>query len=144
MGTLQRLESWSSTHHPKWLEVLRVALGLALFFKGISFMNNAIIVEQLIAGTVVSASAEWIPFFITWLHLLGGFFILVGLFTRWAVLSQIPILVGAIIFLNGVRGPANSGPELGLAFAILLLLFFFMIEGGSPLSLDDFIRKNPR
>ncbi len=144
MGTLQRLESWSSTHHPKWLVVLRVALGLALFFKGISFMNNSIVVNQLIAGSVVSEGADWIPFFITWLHLLGGFFILIGLFTRWSVLSQIPILVGAIVFLNGAKGPANSGPELGLAFAILLLLFFFLIEGGGPLSVDDFIRKNPR
>jgi|SRR6516225_592377 uncharacterized membrane protein YphA (DoxX/SURF4 family) len=144
MGTLQRIEAWSSTHHPKWLVVIRVALGLCLFFKGISFMNNAIMVNQLLAGSVVSEGADWIPFIITWFHLLGGFFILIGLFTRWAVLAQIPILVGAIIFLNGARMHGNSGPELGFAFAILLLLLFFLIEGGGPLSVDDFIRKNPR
>ena len=50
MGTLQRILAWSSTHHPKWLVVLRVALGLCLFFKGISFMNNAVMVNQLISG----------------------------------------------------------------------------------------------
>jgi uncharacterized membrane protein YphA (DoxX/SURF4 family) len=144
MGTLQRIDAWSSTHHPKWLVILRVALGLCLFFKGISFMNNTIMVNQLIAGSVVSEGADWIPFLITWLHLLGGFFILIGLYTRWAVIAQIPILVGAIIFLNGARMPGNSGPELGFAFAILLLLIFFLIEGGGPLSVDEFIRKNPK
>jgi len=144
MGTLQRIEAWSSTHHPKWLVVLRVALGLGLFFKGISFMNNAIMVNQLIEGSMVSQGADWIPFIITWLHLLGGFFILIGLFTRWAVLAQIPILIGAIIFLNGARAHGISGSELGFAFAILLLLMVFLIEGGGPLSVDDFVRRNPR
>ncbi|HTQ29182.1 MAG TPA: DoxX family membrane protein, partial [Puia sp.] len=124
MGTLQQIQHWSATHHPKWLVVLRVALGLSLFIKGISFMNHAVLLDQMIAGTVVSNATDWLPIVITWAHLLGGFFIIIGLFTRLAVLIQIPILLGAVIFISTHRGATGNGSEIIFALVILLLLVF--------------------
>ena len=46
---------------------------------------------------------DWLVIFITWSHLLGGFLIIIGLLTRWAALLNIPILMGAIIFINTQR-----------------------------------------
>lgn len=143
MGTLQQVEQWSATHHPKWLVVLRVALGLCLFIKGISFLNNSIMLDQLLAGSVMSNSVDWLPLAITSVHLLGGFLIIIGLLTRWAVLLQIPILVGAVIFISRKQGFANSGSELIFALVILILLIMFLIEGGGPISLDNYFKKNP-
>jgi hypothetical protein len=40
MGTLQQINRWSLTHHPRWLVVLRAILGICLFFKGIFFLVN--------------------------------------------------------------------------------------------------------
>jgi putative oxidoreductase len=144
MGTLQQIQHWGTTHHPRWLVVLRVVLGLCLFVKGISFMNNAVLLNQLISGSIVSKSGDWLPLMITWAHLLGGFLIIIGLLTRWAILLQIPILIGAVIFMNTQNGTVFSGSETAFALIILLLLLLFLIEGGGPLSLDHYFSKNPK
>ncbi|MGZ5133844.1 MAG: DoxX family protein [Flavitalea sp.] len=143
MGTIQQIHTWSLTHHPRWLVVLRVSLGLCLFIKGFSFMANATIVERFIEYNPLFSKAWWLPIAITWAHMLGGVLIIVGLLTRYAVLLQIPILLGAVIFLtkNSVLG---SGGELIFTILVLLLLVFFLIEGGGPLSLDDYFRKIPK
>ena len=141
MGTLQQINRWSLAHHPRWLVVLRVALGICLFFKGIFFLANTSTLEELVKGNLVANRADWMVIFITWSHLLGGFLIIIGLLTRWAVLLQIPILMGAIIFINTQRD-AFGAFELPFAFIILLLLILFLIEGGGPISLDNFFSKH--
>jgi uncharacterized membrane protein YphA (DoxX/SURF4 family) len=141
MGTLQQINQWSLTHHPRWLVVLRVALGISLFFKGIFFLANTSTLEELVRGNLVANRTDWLVIFITWSHLLGGFLIIIGLFTRLAVLLQIPILMGAIIFINTQRD-AFGAFELPFAFIILLLLLLFLIEGGGPISLDNFFSKH--
>ncbi len=40
MNLLQRLEYRGDRHHPKWADILRCALGLFLFYKGIEFLEN--------------------------------------------------------------------------------------------------------
>ncbi|HEX6431540.1 MAG TPA: DoxX family protein [Niastella sp.] len=141
MGTLQQIHRWSLTHHPRWLVVMRVALGICLFFKGIFFLANTSTLEELVKGSLVANRADWMVLFITWAHLLGGFLIIIGLFTRWAVLVQIPILMGAIIFINTQRD-AFGAFELPFALMVLVLLIFFLVEGGGPISLDNFFSKH--
>jgi putative oxidoreductase len=137
MGMLHQLQQWSITHHPKWLVILRVALGLSLILKGISFISNNILLQDILQKSNLS-SQGWLSTAIPWLHLLGGALIVVGLFTRWAVLVQIPILVGAAFFVNTKQGVfAGQASEFGLSLIILVLLCFFFAEGGGPLSLDD-------
>lgn len=141
MGTLQQIQQWSLTHHPRWLIVLRVALGICLFFKGIFFLVNTATLEELVKGSLVANRTDWLVIFITWSHLLGGFLMIIGLLTRWAALLNIPILMGAIIFINTQRD-AFGAFELPFAFIVLLLLIFFLIEGGGPISLDNFFKKH--
>ena len=144
MGMLNQLEQWSITHHPRWLVLLRVALGLALFFKGISFLNNKIELETLLAGSRISISPAWLILLITCIHLSGGFLIIIGLLTRWAVLLQLPILVGAVIFINAPRGIFAGESEFTFSLVVLFLLIFFFLEGGGPLSLDNYFKAHPR
>jgi putative oxidoreductase len=144
MTTLQQIHQWSLTHHPRWLVVLRVALGLCLFFKGISFMVNATELQQMMQGSVFAGSADWLPLVITWAHLLGGFLIIIGLLTRWAALLQIPILFGAVFLVNLRRGMFAADSEFIFSVLILLMLISFLIEGGGPISLDNYFRKNPK
>ncbi|HUP12515.1 MAG TPA: DoxX family protein [Niastella sp.] len=141
MGTLQQINRWSLAHNPRWLVVLRVALGICLFFKGIFFLANTSTLEELVRGSLVANRADWMVIFITWSHLLGGFLIIIGLLTRWAVMLQIPILMGAIIFVNTQRDSFGAF-ELPFAFIILFLLILFLIEGGGPISLDNFFSKH--
>ena len=102
MGTLQQMTQWSMTHHPRWLVLLRVALGICLFFKGIIFISNTAVLEEMLSASrfTQNESMNWLSFIIPFIHLLCGFLIIIGLLTRWAVAFQIPILLGAIIFVN--------------------------------------------
>jgi uncharacterized membrane protein YphA (DoxX/SURF4 family) len=135
------MKDWSATHHPRWLVFLRVILGVSLFIKGISFMYDMSILENLLSDSSVHNYSSWIALTITWTHLLGGFLIIIGLLTRWAVLFQIPILLGAVVFMN--RPPAQ-GSEFTFALLILLGLVLFLVEGGGPLSLDNYFHNNPK
>ena len=144
MGMLQQLEKWSSTHHPKWLVFIRVALGIFLIIKGLTFMNDTVSLESMLTDTQLGSTIGWLPIIITWLHLLGGFFIIIGLFTRLSTLTLIPVLLVAVLFVNLPRGIFAPGSEFGFSLAVLILLVVFLIEGGGPLSLDNYFKKNPR
>jgi putative oxidoreductase len=145
MTTLQQIRNWSAAHHPRWLIVVRVGLGLFLMVKGINFMRDTTLLDRLLFGNASLAGNEphWLPLLITWADLLGGLLILLGLWTRLIALLQLPILVGAILFINSQRGGGIApDSELGLAILTLLLVIFFLIEGSGPLSLDAYFEKN--
>jgi len=141
MGIFTPIEKWSSTHHPRWLVFLRAALGLCLFIKGISFLQDSLSLQRLVEG-INFGEYTWLPMVITWVHLLGGAFIAVGLFTRLSCLVQIPILLGAIFLVHLKNAdPYFSGSDLGFSVIVLLLLIVFFVEGGGRLSLDNYFKK---
>src|SRR5882757_2598542 len=122
MDTLRNMQRWSLTHHPRWLVIVRVALGLCLFAKGITFMSNATLLERLLSGSAMANDSGTLAIIITFANLLGGFMLTVGLMTRLVCLLQIPILAGAIVFINAQKGGFAAGSELSLAIVVLLLL----------------------
>lgn len=138
MGTLQRINRWSAVHHPWWLIVFRVALGLTLFLKAIAFMRDSVLLHNLISSTFFSSYPEWMSLVVTWLHLLGGTFIIIGLFTRLTTLLMIPIIAFAVIFINWSGGNMQ---ELMFSIVTLLMLIFFFFEGGGPISVDNYIAR---
>jgi putative oxidoreductase len=144
MNIMHQMNEWSSRHHPKWLVVLRVLLGLCLFIKGISFIQNSVLLSTLLAQTSFLQNASWLSSFIPWLHLLGGSMILAGLFTRFWALVQIPVLLGAVIFVHAQSGIFAGQSDLLFSIVVLILLVFFFIEGGGPLSLDNYFRSNAK
>jgi putative oxidoreductase len=135
------LKKLDNAYHPKWFALLRILLGLSLFVKGILFVYNKSLIEELVRSNRFIQGNEWLQTIIPWMHLLGGVFIIIGLFTRLAVLVQIPILIGAIVFVNATKGVYVGQSELMLAIILLIILLFFLVEGGGPLSWDKFIRK---
>ncbi len=144
MSLMHQMNDWSSKHHPKWLVFLRVMLGLCLLIKGISFIQNDVLLSGVISQTSFIQNASWLTTLIPWLHLLGGIMILAGLFTRFSCLVQIPILLGAIIFVNVKQGLFAGGSDLLFSIIIFILLLLFFIEGGGPLSLDNFLRNHAK
>lgn len=127
---------------PKWLTLLRVILGVILLLKGFSFIMNTSHLELLMQqrGGVFNENARFLSFLIPWVHIIGGFFIITGLITRWAALAQVPILVGAVFFVNPVGGIQLGNSELILSSVVLILLIVFVIAGSGILSADEYFR----
>lgn len=88
----------------RWMVILRIGLGISLFVKGIQFVENNSIIRKVFSESLLLQNYYWLQMFIPWIHLLGGVFIIIGLFTRFAVLIQIPIVICAIIFVNTTKG----------------------------------------
>ena len=136
MRYVHQLNDWSIKHQPKWLVVPRVALGLCLLAKGISFIKNSIMLQEIFTRSSIPQGLAWMAYFIPWVHLFGGFMIVIGLFTRIAAALQIPVLIGAIIFVNTKGGVYGGQSDLLFSIIILVLLIFFLFEGGGPYSVD--------
>ena len=134
----------TSLTQPQWLTIIRVALGLILFWKGITFIrdsSNLQLMLQRMAIGVVDKNSQWIAFLITYINLLGGLFIIVGLFTKTSCIVQIPILIGAVFFANTKSSLNQSNSELILSGVVLILLILFAIKGSGVLSADEYFRS---
>lgn len=142
MRYLHQINDWSIKHQPQWLVFVRVALGLCLLAKGISFIRNSTMLQEILTTSSIPKSFSWLAYFIPWAHLCGGFLIVIGLFTRLAVIVQIPILLGAIIFVNTKSGIYSGGSDLLFSIIVLVLLVFFLVEGSGSYSVDRQIKTS--
>lgn len=106
-------------------------------------MMGSIRLEQILQNTTFAPNSDALILGITWIHFLGGVMIIIGLFTRWAVLLQLPILMAAIMLMLG-NSIYPTGSDLPFTIFIFLLLVLFLVEGGGPLSLDSHFRSNPQ
>jgi len=134
MDILHRFEHWGDTHHPKGLDIIRIVLGIFLCYKGFDFLQNmSSITGPLSTKTSFgSFSVILLSHYVVFAHMLGGLLMVVGFLTRFACLIQIPIMIGAIIFINLASDVFKPYSELFLSILILLLLIYFLIVGNGP------------
>lgn len=128
---------------PLWFSLLRILLGLFLIWKGIVFIRDTALLEQLIQRTgvgVFSENSSALSFVVAYLSLLCGLFIACGLWTKISSLIQIPILIVAVFFVN-INRIDNGAFELVMSGITLLLLIFFAVKGSGTLSADEFFRS---
>ncbi|WP_342330520.1 DoxX family protein [Pedobacter sp. FW305-3-2-15-E-R2A2] len=148
MTVIQRIEHWGDVHHAKWLDVIRIVLGILIFFKGIAIVSNTAVLQDLLlqnnvfgfSGMMASVAIHIVGF----VHLVGGILITLGLLTRFAVVIQIPILLCAVFFVNLSRGFSMLNSELWLSIIVLLLLVLFWVIGSGPFSVDHQMKRKPR
>lgn len=136
MNFLHRIELWGDRHHPKWLDIIRIVLGLFLCYKGIDVYLNMSELTNTMANHAQFGSFTFLMAaqYAAFAHVIGGILLALGLFTRIACLIQIPVLLGAIVFLSGNNQMLRPYSELFLSVLILLLLIYFLIVGNGPLS----------
>lgn|GEM_PF-358202 len=133
----------TNENQPAWFSLLRFALGMILFWKGIVFIRDTELLKTLISRTGVgafSANANTLAFIVAYLSLLCGLFILCGLYTRTCCIIQIPILFIAVFFIN-LRNFQDSTFEWILSIVTLILLVFFAFKGSGAISADEFFRS---
>lgn len=122
------------------LLIFRIILGLTLFIKGVSFIRNKVLIETLISKNAVLEKLTFLNVLIPFIHILGGFFILIGIYTRIAILIQIPIIIAAIIFLFN-SGREVYPKEIAFALILLIMLVVFLKFGDGFYSWKNLINK---
>lgn len=143
MNVIHKVEKWGDGHHPRVLDIIRIVLGIFLILKGIAFMENTAGLKSIIE----SQSDIFLPigvlltvvYYVTFVHLVGGTLIALGILTRLSSLLQIPVVFAAVFFVNVLQSPVNT--ELWASFTCLVLLFVFMILGSGRLSLDNYLKN---
>lgn len=122
-------------------ELLRIYLGVALFLKGIYFIGH---MSDLFLH--ISHRFQYIDFifahYVVLAHVVGGLFIALGLFTRYAALANIPVLFSAIVFVKIRLGFFSSGAEFELAVMVFMLLLYYVVQGSGKISLDSYIKES--
>src|SRR5690349_7400888 len=81
MTLLEKFEYWGDRHHPKWLDIIRIALGIFLCWKGIDFLRNSSSLITLMKNR--SSFGEFVIILlahgISFIHIIGGFFLAIGM-----------------------------------------------------------------
>jgi uncharacterized membrane protein YphA (DoxX/SURF4 family) len=143
MTAIERIEHWGDAHHPAWLDIVRIGLGLLLFFKGMSFIADTSQLSALTEGLHFNAWSYVAVHYVAFAHLVGGLLITLGCLTRLASAFQVPILFVAVFFTNIRNGFTAVNSELWLSLVVLVLLIIFWILGSGKFSFDEYVKNHP-
>lgn len=133
-----KIFNWFELHQSYAYAFLRIFVGGALLIRGILFITDPHKLTQL-AG---SEQYFWMYSYIAIVHLVGGLLLMIGLFTRFAALIQIPILLGAVLLVHLSQGFLASGQSLELSLMVLFILCIFFLFGSGELSFDKKKKEN--
>ena len=144
MNIMDRIEHWGDTHHPAWMDTIRIGLGVFLFIKGISFISDTTRLSHLITGLDIHLWTVTAVHYVAFAHIFGGFLIALGCLTRVASVLQIPILLIAVFFVNIRLGFSYLNSELWLSVITLFLVVTFSIIGSGRFSMDEWMRTHDK
>jgi len=135
MNWYGRLLEWQWSHNSTPTELVRIFLGIALLIRGwFLFVDPTPIMLFL-----EESGLPWMQHYITFAHIIGGLFMVMGLLTRLAALVQIPVLTGAVFVVHLREGLASAEQSLELAGLVLFLLLVVFAFGPGKLSLDYYL-----
>ena len=142
MSIATRFHKWTHSH-PSYLQLfIRIILGVILVVKGLFFISNAENLRELILNSGFAAGVGFLAAYVTFAHLFGGVFIIVGLLTRLAVILQIPVLLGAIFFILPSQNGNDFGSDLILSLIVLGLLIYVLKKGSGEISMDHYLKEH--
>lgn len=135
MELIKKLNKWANSHTYYPIDILRIALGGFLVYKGIYFFQNSSYLEGLLVDINFDSFSAlmWSVHVIGLFHFVGGLMIVFGLLTRLSLIVQLPIFIGAVAinFINTVD-PQN----LLEASIVLVVSIFFLFYGSGKHSVD--------
>ena len=131
--------------------LLRVGLGVIFVMHG--YLGLVVIGPTGIAGYTVlmgypAVVAPLLAWYLILVHGGGGLLVLLGLWTRWAALAQLPIMASALVlhhlrqgfFLTGIVVDPAAGRAIAGGYEYVLLVVLATVAlaclGGGALALD--------
>ncbi|HWR94302.1 MAG TPA: DoxX family protein [Flavobacterium sp.] len=140
MNNVKSLNKWANAHTYFPVDLVRMALGVFLFSKGVTFITNTQYLVDLIAPIDKVDNGMFGMFIVHYIasaHFLGGILIFFGLLTRWSLIAQLPILFGAVII--NFMGEMHT-QNLFLSFVTLGISIAFIIYGSGKHSADYYFK----
>ena len=135
--SVKGLNKWANAHSTFWFDAIRVILGFFLIYKGGYFVSNSRDFEDLIAPVSNFMGGMLTFHYIAAAHIMGGIMIVFGLLTRWALIAQLPILLGAVLInFIGEMNVAN----LIISVITLAVSVFYTIYGSGKHSADYYFK----
>lgn len=141
MSNFYRLIDYLDRNASLWPELLRIYLGIALFTKGVYFMGHMDTVLGLLEVGRVPFASLLLAHYIALAHVGGGLLLTLGLLTRAAALVQVPVLVGALVFVQMRAGMLMINQGVDLAAFVLVGLLVFSLRGARRLSVDSWLER---
>ncbi|WP_281336316.1 DoxX family protein [Flavobacterium eburneipallidum] len=137
MNSVKSLNKWANAHTYLPVDLVRITLGVFLFFKGVYFITNIQYLQDLISPIDQFGGGMMLLHYIAPAHIMGGIMIAFGLLTRWAIMAQLPILMGAVII--NFMGQMHSQ---NLLFSLLtfVVCIAFLIYGSGKNSADYYFK----
>jgi len=143
MDQILKLRAWVDEHRDGWLDVLRIYMGVALLLKAISFMQHmSAFIETMPLKNGAFAPAL-LAHYVVVAHAAGGIMLIFGILTRLAAAAQVPILLGAVLFVHWGEGLFQPAQTLELDLLVLFILGLLTVAGGGRWSVDEYA-KNQR
>jgi len=146
MKSINECRSWMESHMDIVIDLIRIYLGIGLFIKGLYFLMRQEEFKKLLEGADNAAFAQGaIAHYVIPVHLAGGLLLALGLLTRLAAISQIPILVGAVFYVWLPRVLfVEQRQNLEFSALVLFLLTLIFVYGAGRFSVDHLITRKER
>lgn len=138
MSVVTDVEKWGNAHRPGFLDFFRIILGLFITYKGLDFITNMDELEMTASGLNVYFAGATLAHYVVFAHILGGPLLAFGLFTRAICIINLPVLIGAVVFVNAPKGFLSVGNHMELEISLVVLagLIIFTIFGAGKYSID--------
>lgn len=139
MTSLSDAVHWVNERKEVVLDLIRVYLGIGLFVRGLLFITEARGVTALVDLSEFSLFSAAVVHYVSFVHLLGGLMLAVGLLTRLSALLQIPILMGAVFLVHWQNGLLSANQSLEFSALVLFLLVVVFLWGPGRWSADYYV-----
>ena len=133
------------------ITLLRLVLGVIYVMHG--YLGLVVLGAGTLGGYLIrmgypAAYAPALAWYSILAHTVGGLFLILGLWTRWVALAQVPIMASAVFllhlrqgfFMKGIVLDAAAGRVIagGYEFSLLVLVatLALVLLGGGALALD--------
>lgn len=140
MNLVDRVEHWGELKHSILVGIVRISLGVFLMLKGISFASDTNRLAELVRGLKIDLWSVMGVHYVAFTHIVGGLLIAFGLLTRLSSILQIPILLGAVFFVNIRNGFSYLNSELWLSILALMLVIVFSVISPGRFSADEYMK----
>lgn len=135
MKLIKKMNKWANSHAYYPIDILRIALGLFLIFKGLYFFKNSSYLGALLSELKFDgfSAMMWSVHIVGLFHFVGGIMIVFGLLTRLVLIVQLPIFIGAVA-INFFSSMHTQ--NLTEASIVLVVSLFFLFFGSGKHSAD--------